>query len=542
MRPPAPRAARRGRVRGLGVRPRGGGAAARARRDRARARQRARPRRPDDRRLLTLDAGLDRRRRAVRDPRLLDAQRGPGADAVVRRRRRRVGPRGCGSSATSSGPRWRSCSSTPGRSTSSLSPPRGSRMGDELHMRSQATRNLLIRELAPAFAAIGGEASARFIAGNHHFFLNLTMAAAKCASLAASGTEGSSIVSLISRNGTEVGIQLAGLPDRWFTAPAAPVQDVLLRDGHGEDDAALDIGDSAVLECIGLGGMALAAAPALAAFFGGDAGRPRGARTELMAQICAARSTRFTIARAAGLPSGSTPAWSSSSRSLLRSRPASCMPARAPARSAPASPTSRSSRSGPRWRRSTPRSRDRRRDPAGPGRRARALRRPDPGRWRSRSTRGGYVRLGRRSVGAAGAGAGAARPAVGAGARDCARCGGCARRAHRRRRSRSATSGSTWVARGWTAPWHRCRCTARGSSPWTPRSPSASRRPPSWPTRCGEGAVGGLAGLGPGLTPAGDDVLAGYAAWRHADGAPVALGGERCSPARPRVPALRRAR
>jgi hypothetical protein len=178
----------------------------------------------------------------------------------------------------------------------------GLAMGDELHMRSQATRNLLIRELAPAFAAVGGEASARFIAGNHHFFLNLTMAAAKCASLAASGVEGSSVVSLISRNGTDVGIQLAGLPGRWFTAPAAPVQDVLLRDGHGEEDAALDIGDSAVLECIGLGGMALAAAPALAAFFGGTPA-DNMARTELMAQICAARSSRFTIA-GTGTPVG----------------------------------------------------------------------------------------------------------------------------------------------------------------------------------------------------------------------------------------------
>ena len=178
----------------------------------------------------------------------------------------------------------------------------GLTMGDELHMRSQATRNLLIRELAPAFAAIGGEAAARFIAGNHHFFLNLTMAAAKCASLAASGTEGSSVVTLMSRNGTEVGIQLAGLPGRWFTAPAAPVQDVLLRDGHGEDDAALDIGDSAVLECIGLGGMALAAAPALAAFFGGTPA-DSAARTELMAEICAARSSRFTI-QGSGTPVG----------------------------------------------------------------------------------------------------------------------------------------------------------------------------------------------------------------------------------------------
>jgi hypothetical protein len=171
----------------------------------------------------------------------------------------------------------------------------GVAMGDELHMRSQATGNLLIRDLSPAIAAVGSEPCARFISGNHHFFLNLTMAAAKCASLAAAGAAGSSVVSLMSRNGVETGIQLAGLPGRWFTAPAAPVEDALLRDGHGPADAALDIGDSAVIECVGLGGMALGAAPTVAAFFGGDAAAAV-ARTELMAEICAARSKRFTIA------------------------------------------------------------------------------------------------------------------------------------------------------------------------------------------------------------------------------------------------------
>jgi hypothetical protein len=170
----------------------------------------------------------------------------------------------------------------------------GVTMGDELHMRSQATGNLLIRELAPAIAAVGSERCARFIAGNHHFFLNLTMAAAKCASLAATGADGSTVVSLMARNGVEAGIQLAGLPGRWFTAPAAPVEDALLRDGHGATDAALDIGDSAVIECVGLGGMALGAAPAVAAFLGGDAAAA-ASRTELMAQICVARSERFTI-------------------------------------------------------------------------------------------------------------------------------------------------------------------------------------------------------------------------------------------------------
>jgi hypothetical protein len=170
----------------------------------------------------------------------------------------------------------------------------GLQMGDELHMRSQATGNLLIRALVAAFAAEGGEDVAAFIAGNHHFFLNLTMAAAKCASLAAAREEGSTIVHLMARNGTDMAIQVAGLPGRWFAAPAAPVQDALLREGFSDEDAAADIGDSAVIECIGLGGMAIAAAPAVATFFGGTAADAI-ARTRLMAEICAGRSRRFTV-------------------------------------------------------------------------------------------------------------------------------------------------------------------------------------------------------------------------------------------------------
>src|SRR6185295_19628743 len=134
----------------------------------------------------------------------------------------------------------------------------------------------------------------RFVAGNHHFFLPLTMAAAKSASLAAEGVRGASVVTLLCRNGTDMGVRVAGLPGRWFEAPAAPVQDAVLRGGYAAEDAARDIGDSAVIECVGLGGMALAAAPVVAAFFGGDASAA-AARTELMAQICTARSSRFTL-------------------------------------------------------------------------------------------------------------------------------------------------------------------------------------------------------------------------------------------------------
>ncbi len=95
------------------------------------------------------------------------------------------------------------------------------------------------------------------------------------------------------------------MPGRWFVAQAAPVGDALLREGNAAEDAARDIGDSAVIECVGLGGMALAAAPAVASFFGGDAAAA-AARTELMAQICAARSERFTITARdfAGTPVG----------------------------------------------------------------------------------------------------------------------------------------------------------------------------------------------------------------------------------------------
>ena len=170
----------------------------------------------------------------------------------------------------------------------------GLQMGDELHMRSQATTNLLWRRLLPAFAAEGGEDVGSALTANHLFFLNLVMAAAKCASLAAAGSSGSTLVTLMARNGTDMAVQLAGLPGQWFTAPAAPVQDALLREGFAAEDAALDIGDSAVLECIGLGGMAVAAAPAVAAFFGGGAA-DAAARSRLMGEICAGRSARFTL-------------------------------------------------------------------------------------------------------------------------------------------------------------------------------------------------------------------------------------------------------
>jgi len=172
----------------------------------------------------------------------------------------------------------------------------GLQMGDDVHMRTQATNNLLIRHLLPQLMTLGGaEATtlANFLRGNHLFFLNIAMAAAKALTLWAEQVDGSSVVTTMARNGTTFGIRLAGSRE-WFIAPAPPVGRALYQPGHGPEVAAPDIGDSAVLELIGLGGAAAAASPAVAAFVGGTLD-DAVATTEEMDLISAGRSTRFKL-------------------------------------------------------------------------------------------------------------------------------------------------------------------------------------------------------------------------------------------------------
>jgi len=171
-------------------------------------------------------------------------------------------------------------------------------MGDEGHNRNRAGTSLLIRELAPVLVrldrprdSIAGVLS--FLHANDHFFLNLTMPAAKCALDASSGIPRSSLITAMSRNGTEFGIRLSGTGDRWFTAPA-PVVDGLYLPGFSEKDAALDIGDSAITETAGYGGFAMAAAPAIVQFVGGSPGRAIRT-TQRMREICLADHPIYQI-------------------------------------------------------------------------------------------------------------------------------------------------------------------------------------------------------------------------------------------------------
>ncbi|HXE16074.1 MAG TPA: DUF1116 domain-containing protein [Stellaceae bacterium] len=182
-------------------------------------------------------------------------------------------------------------------------------MGDEVHNRNAAATGLLLKRLVPAMLKSGSArdavaAAVEFIAGNDHFFLNVSMAACKAMMDAARGVPHSSMLTAMARNGVEFGIRMSGTGDRWFTAPA-PVVDGLYFAGYSIADAAPDLGDSAITETAGLGGFAMAAAPAIVKFVGGTADDAR-ANSERMGHIALGQNPAFTLPALnfAGTPAG----------------------------------------------------------------------------------------------------------------------------------------------------------------------------------------------------------------------------------------------
>jgi hypothetical protein len=177
-------------------------------------------------------------------------------------------------------------------------------MGDEGHNRNRAGTSLLVRALAPDLVRTVGDGARgnpaddvagvlSFIDANDHFLLNVVMGVAKLVADAAAGVAGSSVVVAMARNGTDFGVRVAGTGDRWFTAPAA-VPEGLYLGGFGPDDANADIGDSAITETVGLGGFAMAGAPAIVQLVGGDAGDALG-WTELMYELTLAEHPTWTL-------------------------------------------------------------------------------------------------------------------------------------------------------------------------------------------------------------------------------------------------------
>jgi hypothetical protein len=171
-------------------------------------------------------------------------------------------------------------------------------MGDEGHNRNKAGSLLFLKLLAPWIAEVSPEKTIqaevlRFLGDNPLSVLNPVMAACKAMADAAHGIEGSTIVSTMARNGTDFGVRVSGLGDRWITAPAQ-IPDGLYFPGFSSSDANLDIGDSTITETAGIGAFAMAAAPAIVTFIGGTPRDALNASLE-MYEITVAEHSHFTI-------------------------------------------------------------------------------------------------------------------------------------------------------------------------------------------------------------------------------------------------------
>ncbi len=184
---------------------------------------------------------------------------------------------------------------------------RGLAMGDEMHQRNVACTSLLLRALSPFVSQTRSNLSKcfEFIANTDQFFLNVAMAMGKSLLDPVKGLAHSTLVTAMCRNGTDFGIRVAAAGERWFTAPVEMPQGLYFA-GYSAADANPDIGDSAILEAVGLGAFAMAAAPAVAGFVGVGGFREALAMTRQMGEIAAARNPNWGIPALdfAGTPTG----------------------------------------------------------------------------------------------------------------------------------------------------------------------------------------------------------------------------------------------
>jgi hypothetical protein len=187
---------------------------------------------------------------------------------------------------------------------------RGLTMGDEMHQRNVACSSLLLRQLAPLLARTASDTGALaecldFIGRNDQFFLNVAMAMGKALTDPARGIAGSSVVTAMCRNGTDFGIRVSGTHDEWFTAPVEMPSGIYFP-GFSERDANPDMGDSAIVETVGLGAFSMAAAPAVVGYIGAGRASEAAVFTRSMAEITVGPNPAWAIPAMdfAGVPTG----------------------------------------------------------------------------------------------------------------------------------------------------------------------------------------------------------------------------------------------
>lgn len=163
----------------------------------------------------------------------------------------------------------------------------GLRAGDDCHGFTPASGAALARDIHARRQRPMSEDVAEFLTSAPSLFLNLWMAATKVMMRSAEGTQGSGMIIGVGGNGREVGLQVAGLPGQWFTAPAEPPRG---NSGEYPAERALGaIGDSAIVDCFGLGAMAFRHVPT-----------QRQAMAEVLPGDFADRSDAITIGRHPG--------------------------------------------------------------------------------------------------------------------------------------------------------------------------------------------------------------------------------------------------
>jgi len=170
------------------------------------------------------------------------------------------------------------------------------RRGDENHNRLVAATESLIALLAPAFVRIG-EASIptlEALRANPHFFLSLSIAAAKAVAVAIETEGPAGIVTALTGNGVQAGIRVSGAPRPWYQAQAPIPRDMMLVEGRTADDAAPLMGDSGVTETIGLGALSLTAALSLARVLGVNAAEAADVVAS-MRRICVTDHPRYLL-------------------------------------------------------------------------------------------------------------------------------------------------------------------------------------------------------------------------------------------------------
>ena len=171
-------------------------------------------------------------------------------------------------------------------------------MGDDCHNRCNAATSLFLKEITPYMIRAGLEKdtlieSFNFMAQNNFTLLNLGMATGKAITLAGHNIKYSTIVTALTRNGTDAASWISGLGNEWFTAPA-PIPKGVWFPGYNENDANPDLGDSAITETAGYGGFAMAAAPGIVSWVGGSVAYALE-NTQKMYEITYTRNKNFLI-------------------------------------------------------------------------------------------------------------------------------------------------------------------------------------------------------------------------------------------------------